>query len=407
MLRSSSCGFSNQHLLMDEKANLYGWGDNSYNQLGLKDKKFMDKPTFIQNNPNICNLIVGVNNCFYLEKNGDLYAAGWNSTHQTGLPDKNNIEKFTKVKSNVKMVSSSYEVSVLINKKGDAYFCGSFGGLKREKFEKISGLSDIKTFALGFSHSIFIKKNGEIYVLGKNEYGQLGNQDFEIEKQVPHLLMIDKNAFSVSCGYSHTFILTRNEEGTILKCFGYNINGQLGTLHYLKEPINTINHIKDVRSVHCGSHFTLLLTDGGDVYSAGANNYHQLGITESKLDVKEFTKTNLSGIVNITTGWDNSLFINRKRELFTIGRIGIRDHSPSYGLKKVDFNGTIKLIQNQLNYMEWNTDDHIFFDEEFKGKVLLFLLCSRFMTNETKKTKLIIKLPRPIVYIIIRLFSLL
>ena len=57
--------------------------------------------------------------------------------------------------------------------------------------------------------NLFLKENGEVWVMGKNDYGQCGFDGKEIDFfENPTLLMTDKNIISVCCGIRHSFILT-------------------------------------------------------------------------------------------------------------------------------------------------------------------------------------------------------
>jgi len=74
---------------------------------------------------------------------------------------------------------------------------------------------------------MILKENGELFIFGDNDCGQLGlGHNNDISK--PTLLMQDPTIKSICCGYSHSMILKENGE---LFVFGGNSHGQLGFGH--------------------------------------------------------------------------------------------------------------------------------------------------------------------------------
>ena len=84
---------------------------------------------------------------------------------------------------------------------------------------------DIKMISCeGYLFSMIYKNNGDLFVLGYNDHGQLGLND-TIDRFKPTLLMNDKEIRSIHCGHSHSLIYKNNGD---LFVFGYNQNSQLG-----------------------------------------------------------------------------------------------------------------------------------------------------------------------------------
>ena len=78
--------------------------------------------------------------------------------------------------------------------------------------------------SIGGYHTIIYTKNGEVYVFGYNNYGQLGLGNIK-NQNMPQLLMTDKEIRQIACGQEHSIILKKNGE---LFVFGSNKYGQLG-----------------------------------------------------------------------------------------------------------------------------------------------------------------------------------
>eukprot|EP00656_Telonema_subtile_P058619 TRINITY_DN9984_c0_g1_i2.p1 TRINITY_DN9984_c0_g1~~TRINITY_DN9984_c0_g1_i2.p1 ORF type:complete len:190 (-),score=28.56 TRINITY_DN9984_c0_g1_i2:28-597(-) len=82
--------------------------------------------------------------------------------------------------------------------------------------------------AAGGAHSAGLCDNGNLYMWGWNNSGQLGLEDVELRKIPTHATLFDDLEVSqVSCGLSHTAVLSRAER-TVYTC-GWNQYNQLGT----------------------------------------------------------------------------------------------------------------------------------------------------------------------------------
>ncbi|KAI8342124.1 regulator of chromosome condensation 1/beta-lactamase-inhibitor protein II [Chlamydoabsidia padenii] len=126
----------------------------------------------------------------------------------------------------------------------------------------------------------------------------------------------------VSC---HSFIIADNGQ---VWTFGRNERGQLGVGHkdMIAFPINlnqTVNALKDVKvlTAATGRNHSLLVTDSGQVYAAGDNKFGQLGLSSLGEQVN-FTKvSSLSEqtIVDVACGSDFSLVLNDKGQVYAFG----------------------------------------------------------------------------------------
>jgi uncharacterized repeat protein (TIGR01451 family) len=82
--------------------------------------------------------------------------------------------------------------------------------------------TDGKTIAAGYSHSLYVTASGDLYAMGWNEYGQLGDGT-TTDRYTP--VPIATNVASVAAGHLHSFYL--KTDGT-LYAMGWNDYGQLG-----------------------------------------------------------------------------------------------------------------------------------------------------------------------------------
>ncbi|KAL9651614.1 hypothetical protein ABK040_001559 [Willaertia magna] len=144
----------------------------------------------------------------------------------------------------------------------------------------LKGGEKLCLIALGGSHTVLITNTNRIFVLGKNQNGQLGlghNDDVDHPTELKFEPFLEDNVYSVSCGDRHTIFLTK--KGKLYSC-GSNFNGQLGLGH--NSNVNTpklcdVLSCKKAISVVCGSRHTVLITGKGKLYTVGSNAFGQLG----------------------------------------------------------------------------------------------------------------------------------
>ncbi|KAL0074080.1 regulator of chromosome condensation 1/beta-lactamase-inhibitor protein II [Phycomyces blakesleeanus] len=134
-------------------------------------------------------------------------------------------------------------------------------------------------------HSVIISQDGETWVFGRNEKGQLGlgdilAQDYPINVRTNknnENLFGDEKFITAAVGRNHTMLVA--ESGNVYAA-GDNKCGQLGVpefknyTNFLKVP--GLGKEKVIQAA-CGAEFTLLLTESGLVYSFGSQEYGQLG----------------------------------------------------------------------------------------------------------------------------------
>ena len=148
----------------------------------------------------------------------------------------------------------------------------SWGGIP----QKILEIPPVFSVSCGESHTLIITTDSNLWSCGKNEYGQLCHGDKE-DRSMPQ-----KTSFStilkISGGRNGS--LFQNSEGEIFSC-GYNMNGECGLGHFdspqitpsliPNAPLNIVHFV-------CGSDQSLFLDTEGNVFSVGDNGYGSLGL---------------------------------------------------------------------------------------------------------------------------------
>ncbi|XP_055628123.1 probable E3 ubiquitin-protein ligase HERC4 isoform X2 [Toxorhynchites rutilus septentrionalis] len=179
-------------LALTNNGELYSWGANGYGQLGQgKTNEKIVNPTLIKSLAGIpiAFIACGGNHSFAISKSGAIFGWGKNTFGQLGLNDLSSRCYPTQLKTlrslSVRYISCGDDFSVFLTNEGGVFTCGAgtFGQLghgtcsneilPRMVFELMG--SKITQIACGRRHTLaFVPSRGKIYGFGLGGVGQLG-----------------------------------------------------------------------------------------------------------------------------------------------------------------------------------------------------------------------------------------
>ena len=141
----------------------------------------------------------------------------------------------------------------------------------------VTGLSSgVAAIALGGSHSCALTTEGGVWCWGYNGAGQLGDGTTAVLRAVPVPVSGLSSGVALISAYNHTCAVTT---GGRLKCWGYNVYGQLGdgTTTDRTAPVAVPGLPRGVVGIATGSTHTCALWKRGGVQCWGNNDDGQLG----------------------------------------------------------------------------------------------------------------------------------
>ncbi|MCX7562120.1 cadherin-like beta sandwich domain-containing protein [Xanthomonadaceae bacterium XH05] len=266
------------------------WGFNFYGQLGDGSAENRLTPMDVTGlNTGVQTISVGTFHSCALTTNGGVKCWGNNGTGRLG--DGSTANRLTPVdvsglSSGVQAISAGREHTCALTTNGGVKCWGNNGGgrlgdgstTNRLTPVDVVGIgSEVQAISAGSSHTCALTTGGSVKCWGTNFQGQIGDGS-TTQRLVPVDVMgLSSNVQAISAGESHTCALTA---GGGVKCWGYNIFGQLGdgTATQRLTPVDVNGLGNNVQAISAGYSHACALTSEGAARCWGNNQYAQLGI---------------------------------------------------------------------------------------------------------------------------------
>ena len=189
----------------------------------------------------------------------------------------------------------------------------------------------VKKIACGWKHTLVLFDNGTVYTSGSNSHGQLGRDRDERPKCefAPTKTPVGVQFSTVVCGWIHSAGLGHLESGAwTIFGWGSNKHNQIGDSSV--QEASTISPKSIVSSsdfgtarvidVQSGWSHMLALTDEGNVFSWGRNDYGQCGrSSDGKTALFVQKVLPLNDVVQIACGSEHSAAVTRSNEVYMWG----------------------------------------------------------------------------------------
>ncbi len=304
-------------MILKSDDSLWAFGDNQYGQLG--NGKSGDD--VVELNPvqvmtaegrpmtEVDQVSAGTSHTMIVKKGGTLWAVGRNNKGQLGdgsLVDKKN------------------PVQVLTSPEGPA-------------------ITEVAQVSAGNTHTMILKATGDLWAVGNNAQGQLGNDDSMLrDKLNPVQIMTAAGepmaeVDQVSAGGFHSMILKKNSNlwGT-----GFNFAGQLGDgtsrnrkqkpVQVMEKPLGAdpARAMTEIDQVSTGVSYTIILKKNGTLWGTGHNEYGQLGdnTQDNRANPVQVLTAPLpegramTEVDQVSAGYNHSMILKENGSLWAVGK---------------------------------------------------------------------------------------
>lgn len=339
---------------MDRKALTFG--RNQWGQLGQPEQKVYEKPTIVPGleNYNIIQAACGRNHTLFLTDAGTVYACGDNKSGQCGVGNSTpTILTATKINYRgppIIRIACGAEFSVILDIKGNLYTFGlpEYGQLghntdgkyfvnankltfhyetspkkivlyiEKSKEGHVTPVDNVQIvdFACGNNHTVAIDSKKRAYSWGFGGFGRLGHAEPK-DELVPRLIKYfdsqGRGVRSIHCG--STYSLAISDIGVL---FLFGQNKKTGEANMYPKPVQDLAgwHIT---SIGCSNTSILISADDTLIAWGASPTYGELGlgdIQKSTSVPKEVTRMEGMKIPQVTMGFSHSLLlVNTEHDL--------------------------------------------------------------------------------------------
>ncbi|XP_037101637.1 RCC1 and BTB domain-containing protein 1-like [Syngnathus acus] len=215
---------------------------------------------------------------------------------------------------------------------------GTGDGLSTIVPKQLRCLEGKKVVSLSYGsgpHILLATEDGKLFACGHNGFYQLGvgTARYELSKVLVTVDVQNKKVKEVACGAHHSMVLTQDGE---VFAWGFNNFGQArsGSLAVQPFPVKVGGSLqgKTVIGITCGQSSSMALLDNGEIHGWGNNSNGQLGVGNNRHELMPCRLSALqeSCIKQVVSGYDHSLAVTDKGLLYswganTFGQLGIGD----------------------------------------------------------------------------------
>lgn len=234
----------NDHsLALNSKGEMFAWGGNGSGKLG-KGASSMGPENYVPVQIGVdqtwATISAGQGHSLAINSKGELFAWGWNSSNQLGINSSTNVFTPTKVSERTDWVdvAAGYNHSLALTRDGKLYAFGNNDNGQLGKGDKnpaplnspVQIAADIgwQSISAGDSFTLSANGVGKLFSWGNNDAGKLGrNSGADVASNFsPELITVLESVAGISAGEVHALGLTESGK---LYAWGGNNNGQLGT----------------------------------------------------------------------------------------------------------------------------------------------------------------------------------
>ena len=285
----------NHSLAIKTDGTLWSWGDYLYGQIGGGTwPNARSSPEQVGSLTTWSSVSAGQYSSGAIKIDGTLWMFGYNAEGELGLGDAIwrsspvQVGLLTDWKSVKVSAGGDYTISVKTNGtlwswgKNDHGQLGQEDTVPKSSPEQVGDKNDWHSVSVGLEFSAAVKKDGTLWTWGQNGFGQLGHGYDTVRLSSPEQVGTLTNWSLVTCGMTHTVAL--KTDGTLWS-WGYGVDGQLGqgvsTFAAHRSSPNQIGSLNTWVYVNSFYYHTVAISRSGTAWSWGENGSGELGLEDT------------------------------------------------------------------------------------------------------------------------------
>ena len=319
--------------ILREDGTVWAWGSNGSGQLGNGTTENSNAPVQVKAEngeghlTDVVKVVANYETCFAIKRDGTVWGWGYDPVRlftPGGVAPYSSTPIQIPVTDAIDATTNGLDLLVL---KSDGTLWGKGDDLFGQVYTATQA-TNVDQISLGMYHSIFLKTDGSVWGCGKNDdYALgLGNNTFRFYEP-QQILRSEEGVIAIDAASYHTLAL--KSDGTLLSWGGYNSNGELGNgspAPYTTPGVvvgpNGIDKLSNIRAISSSNSHSIAIDNDGIAWTWGSNSAGQLGDGVSvpySLDwVRVQTPT--SGSVASANGTYHTAILNSDGTVWTAGR---------------------------------------------------------------------------------------
>lgn len=211
----------------------------------------------------------------------------------------------------------------------------------------------VTAIAGGQLHSLFVKTDGSLWSMGANYYGQLGaGPHGGAESVLTPQIVVGSGVKSVAAGVWHSLFIMNDGS---LWGMGLNDEGQLGSgPDESDSPVLIVS--SNVVATACGAYFSFFLKNDSTLWAMGENVFAELGDghTGTTTNIPEIIATNVSAVA---CGYRNAIFVKNDGSVWYTGLTnGTGYYNDTYLPQEIMSNSAVAVAEGQYHGLIITTD---------------------------------------------------
>lgn len=268
-------------------------------------------------------IVAGGLQMYYLSPEGKLYAWGNNNNNVLGAGESQSVvTKPVLVHENVAQIEVCHSNDVengnntiaaaILTMDGDIYTIGAgsiapLGASTTWKLVDFDG--DPVSISVGYDHMLVLDKNGNVWGIGNNSYGQLGKTNEG--GTVTSFIKIASNATMISAGRRNSAYIDKNGDCYVLG------DGRWNKFRSSVDNITTpYKLLSGVTYISSGEHELVMVTESGNLYYAGWRSIQGFGQGTGTAGAAQLT---ISGVEKASIHFGNMVIMTESGAMYVYG----------------------------------------------------------------------------------------
>lgn len=236
-----NAGASDHFVMLSDGGLVSAWGKNDCGQCGVEESEYEEDINYINFENKVKKVAAGKNFSLALDENADVWGWGSNLQNRLGVVSEDeNIFNPVKIAESVKDIAAGEDFCVFLKEDGNLYISGGENVLDKVDFEQMG--EKAKSVSARKENIVVLTEKNNIFSLTGSERTPK-KIEFSAENEIA----------GVFAGAKHAVILTRDEEKAYVYTFGDNTKNQLGSRdveEFSETPVCVLEILCDEKNVN-------------------------------------------------------------------------------------------------------------------------------------------------------------